>query len=284
MFSWSSKLLRKVEKDRGTATSMVQFIAQDVHDRAAAGLMNQQNWEDLALDLRKTKPEMATIFNIANGILLSLSSEHYNSDIALFMRTILERPDPMVSIAQTIVEEQDIKWVITNSYSATVLEVLKALHLRGNLTVTVAESLPMGEGAMFAEALINCGIKIEIISDSMVFEWMNKVDAFICGTDMVSPHGIFNKMGSRAMATAANLASKKVLVVCDSMKLCPIDVKKFTIKREPSGKDVFRSIQMFELFPLNLLSEVITESGTFDAPSLENMFKNWIVDNRLRND
>ena len=284
MFSWSSKLLRKVEKNRGSATSLIKDIANDVYGKASEGLMDRQNWIDLALGLVDAKPEMATVFNLANGILLSLPSENYNSDIALFMETILKRPEPMASIAQTVLENYDVKWVMINSYSATVLEVLKALHRRGNLTVTVAESLPMGEGAMFAEALINCGIKIEIICDSMVFEWMDKADAFICGADMVGPLGIFNKMGSRAIATAANLTSKKVLVVCDSMKICPVNVKKFIVKKEPTGKDVFRSIQMFELFPLNMISSVITESGAFNASKLNDLFENWIIDDRLKND
>ena len=281
MFSWSSKLLRRVEKDRGSASSIIMYIAQDIQERSSAGSMDRADWEGFALELVEAKPEMASIFNIANGILLSLEDDDFNKLISEFMTDLIQRPDPRKTIARHLAEDDDIHWVLTNSYSSTVLEILKAMQRKGDLKITVAESLPMGEGAMFAEARVSCGIKIEIISDSMVFEWMDKADAFICGADAVGPTGIFNKMGSRAIATAAHLASKKVFVACDSMKICPIQVKKNTCKREPAAKDVFRSTQMFETFPLELVTAVITENGALHEEELHGMFQNWKLHPRL---
>lgn len=281
MFSWSSKLLRRVEKDRGSASSIIKYIAGDIQEKASTGSMDQKDWETLALELVEAKPEMAAIFNIANGLLLSLEDDGFNERISDFMSGLLQRPDPREAIARHIVDDDSIHWVLTNSYSSTVLEILKAMHRRGDFKVTVAESLPMGEGAMFAEALVSCGIKIEIISDSMVFEWMDKADAFICGADAVGPTGVFNKMGSRAIATAAHLASKKVFVACDSMKICPVQVKKNVCKREPAAKDVFRSTQMFETFPLELVTAVVTENGPVHEEELQKMFQEWELDGRL---
>jgi translation initiation factor 2B subunit (eIF-2B alpha/beta/delta family) len=281
MFSWSSKLLRRVQKDRGSASSIVRYIAVDIQDKAQAGIMDSADWERFAIDLTKAKPEMAAIFNIANGILLSLSESDFNPRIAEFMKDLLERPDPRKTISRELVMDQDVHWVLTNSYSSTVLEVLKGFHARGDFRVTVAESLPMGEGAMFAEALVSCGMSIEIISDSMVFEWMDKADAFICGADAVGPSGVFNKMGSRSIATAAHLASKRTIVVCDSMKLCPVQIKTNIMKKEPVGKDLHRSTQMFETFPLELLDSVVTENGRLHEKELKELFASWQVDERL---
>jgi translation initiation factor 2B subunit (eIF-2B alpha/beta/delta family) len=65
------------------------------------------------------------------------------------------------------------------------------------------------------------------------------------------------------------------------MKLCPVQIKTNIMKKEPVGKDLHRSTQMFETFPLELLDSVVTENGRLHEKELKELFASWQVDERL---
>jgi len=172
---------------------------------------------------------------------------------------------------------------MVNSYSATVLSCLTLLSKKVDLSVTVAESLPMGEGEMFAETLAQHGIDSEIIHDSMVFEWMKKVEMYLSGADAVLPDKVYNKMGSRSIAVAAKIEGKKTVVVSDSLKLCPLEVGDRTLRETPIMPKLKRSSELFESFDVKAVESFITEKGVFTSDDLYQQFRSFRISPLLKN-
>jgi hypothetical protein len=160
--------------------------------------------EQFATALHRAKPSIAPVFNIANNILLEIEHGSWSTTAirAMLEKMLTGEKQSGPLIAQFAVEEMKGDWLMTFSYSGTVREVLIALSKRRNIRVTVAESLPGGEGRQFAKLLSESGIEAEVIHDSTIIARMELVDAAITGADSLTPHGLVNKVGTRIMVEA----------------------------------------------------------------------------------
>ena len=111
--------------------------------------------------------------------------------------------------------------IITLSRSGTVLAILKLWHRKNkNLRVVVCESRPKYEGRLLAKDLIKNGIKVQIITDTMMGIYLQKVDAAIVGADSVLKNGnVVNKIGSKALALFCQEYKKPFYVITTRSKL-----------------------------------------------------------------
>jgi translation initiation factor 2B subunit (eIF-2B alpha/beta/delta family) len=114
----------------------------------------------------------------------------------------------------------NMRSIITLSRSGTVLSVIKLWYQRKkNLKVVICESQPMFEGRLAAMDLVKEGIKVELITDSMILTYVPKVDAAIIGADSVLKNGnIVNKVGSKALALLCQEYKKPFYVVTTRSK------------------------------------------------------------------
>lgn len=140
--------------------------------------------------------------------------------------------------------------VMTHSASGTVLEALT--HTPPERVIcTISE--PGSEGRRLAAELKSCGIKVELIADAEGPEAVEGSDLLLLGADTVFRDGsLVNKVGTRAIASAARRAGVPVFVACETFKLAPFDPE------EPTE-------DTFELIPAVLIDRVVTEEGAADA-------------------
>ena len=118
--------------------------------------------------------------------------------------------------------------VVTISYSSTVVAVLG----RHDLTVTIAQSLPGGEGQKTARLLRRQGARVRVVPDTLMCESLAAV-------------------GTRMLALAARDARRPCYVVADRSKWVP------TSRPVP----VYRPSQPFEATPRRLFGVIVGEDG-----------------------
>jgi translation initiation factor eIF-2B subunit delta len=226
--------------------------------------------EQFATALHRAKPSIAPVFNIANNILLEIEHGSWSTTAirAMLEKMLTGEKQSGPLIAQFAVEEMKGDWLMTFSYSGTVREVLIALSKRRNTRVTVAESLPGGEGRQFAKLLSESGIEAEVIHDSTIIARMELVDAAITGADSLTPHGLVNKVGTRIMVEAANVKDRPAYAVCGWSKLAPMVLSDPVIVTKQLGNRLSEHTQIFENTPLDLFSHIITDRGVFSPLDL----------------
>jgi ribose 1,5-bisphosphate isomerase len=146
--------------------------------------------------------------------------------------------------------------VMTHSASATVREALTHTP-PARVICTISE--PGSEGRRLAAELKACGIEVELIADAESPDAVRESDLLLLGADTVFKDGsLVNKVGTHAIARAAQEAGVPVIVACETFKLAPFDPE------EPLE-------DTFELIPAALIDRVVTEEGaanTIDVASL----------------
>lgn len=142
----------------------------------------------------------------------------------------------------------DADRVVTLSRSGTVAEAL------GDVTasVTVAESLPGGEGVVFADEID----ADRVVPDACVAGEVRNSDAVVVGADAVLRDGaVVNKVGSLAVALTAERFGVPFLVVASTDKVSPDD----GYRNEYVGYEGAR-VPVFERVAPDLVT-LVTEEG-----------------------
>jgi hypothetical protein len=114
--------------------------------------------------------------------------------------------------------------VITFSYTSMAVEALTRRAAAGPLSVLCSRSEPEGEGAATAQALRDCGIDAEVVADAEALLRVPEMDAVVTGADAVTPGGVVNKVGTRALAAAARRAGVAWIVLAGEPKLVGAEV------------------------------------------------------------
>jgi len=168
-------------------------------------------------------------------------------------RAILHgRERAAASIAVQLHSKIEGKVVMTHSASATVREAL--LHgSPARAVCTVSE--PVGEGRTFADDLRGQGLKVDLVEDADGPGALETVDVLLVGADTVFRCGtLCNKIGTTALAEAAQKHGVPTIVACEILKLAPIDVAS-----APEQSEAEKTL--FEFTPPELIGEIVTEEG-----------------------
>lgn len=113
---------------------------------------------------------------------------------------------------------------LTICHSATVVDVFQKAHASGKtFRIFVAETRPLFQGRITATELINAGIlDVTMVIDDVaigLLETNNEhIDAVFMGADLLSEQGFANKVGSLAVAAAANRQNIPVYTVSTLLK------------------------------------------------------------------
>jgi translation initiation factor 2B subunit (eIF-2B alpha/beta/delta family) len=163
-------------------------------------------------------------------------------------------------------ELKDIQSIITLSRSGTVLAILKSLYQKNKkIKVVVCESRPKFEGRLLAKELAGTGIKVELITDSMMGLFTQNIDAAIVGADVVLRNGdVVNKVGSKLLAMLCREYKKPFYVVTRKSKY---SMKKiFTPKKENAhevwnkkARNLSVSNYYFEEIEKKLITKIFTD-------------------------
>jgi translation initiation factor 2B subunit (eIF-2B alpha/beta/delta family) len=158
------------------------------------------------------------------------------------------------SITIQLRERLDGATVITHSASGTVREAFQQTEPT-KVICTVSE--PVGEGRAFAEEWREAGFDVELVEDEEAPSRVSDTSILLIGADTVFRDGtICNKVGTIPLAKAAAEAGVPTIVAAEVIKLAPVPGS-----QAPELADIERSL--FELVPPDLITEVVTEEGTF---------------------
>jgi len=215
---------------------------------------------DAGRRLSESRPGVGAIAGAA-GRVLAAANGHRFLDLDELRRLIGEEGAALLdgrrragaSIAIQLHDRLTDGIVLTHSASATVREAL--LHTPPTRAIcTVSE--PVGEGRAFAEELRNEGLNVDLVEDADAPAALDEATLFLIGADTVFRDGtLCNKIGTTALAEAAQAHRTPTVVACEIVKLAPIDA---ATAPELSADER----ALFELTPPELLSEIVTEEGS----------------------
>lgn len=174
--------------------------------------------------------------------------------------------------------------VLTLSRSGTVRTGLAALRQAGwNPVVVVGEGRPGNEGRDLARDLRNPdlgrGVDARLVTDAAVVAlaagssprepWSPDPErtAVVVGADAVGPESFVNKVGTRALASAARERGLPVLVLADAAKVVPEELFRSLELPEAPAEELDAPAGVpalsfyFEEIPLGLVTRVVSEDG-----------------------
>ena len=264
-------ILKKVSEDHVSGSSEIYSeLLQGLSD-ALASKPSTKEWGEFTIGLEKVKRSMAPLQNVAGSLRFLLNAripeDQFNSFVRGFLSDLVSRESKAPGIiAERFQKEQRPKRIVTLSYSGTVMATLTTLPK--DVEIAVAESLPMGEGAVTYRLLSDKGYKASLIRDSMIYRAVAQADLAVVGADGVCPEGLVNKVGTALLAAACREHGKPLVVLCSTSKLIPVlDMDPMPSSRNLEGLRYDEVV--FEMTPLSMVHSVITEEGTMSGDDMQ---------------
>ncbi len=210
--------LRELARDSESGASEILLSALDVLVRSAElGIPEGPVLEGVRL-LAEAHPEMVPLLNLR----AALEAAGWPAS-ATGLRALREHArsarDAAARAAADLLEGAEV--VVTLSWSSTVFRALRLVASRGSLgEVTVAHSLPLGEGLESARRFASLGVRVRLIPDSAVPLMVREADAALVGADAVLSDGsLVNKVGTLSLALACGEFGVPMLVAADLLKV-----------------------------------------------------------------
>ncbi|MBC7186785.1 MAG: hypothetical protein H5U38_07090 [Calditrichaeota bacterium] len=279
------RILQKIREDHVSGASVLAgeaaacLLAFLDERRQAPPARVMEGLIDLGCALLAAQPGNGPIFNLVNSLLLRLSGEgtegedstellrvargHVNSWLQVSHAALCE----IAAAAGALIKDGDI--VLTHSYSSSVFAGLKqAKAADRRFKAIVTESRPLLEGRLLAKELAALGLPVTLIVDAAAPALVADSNLVLVGADMVTEQFVVNKIGTQAIAVAAQQGEVPVYAVSELSKCLPRALARgFQTERPP--RQVWpgapRSVEVrnihFEAVPLELFTGVVTEQG-----------------------
>jgi translation initiation factor eIF-2B subunit delta len=226
--------------------------------------------------LYDAQPSMATLFNLANEILLEVEStvtlvaaqQRSREATQGFLRQLEKSQGQLLRAALPLLPAG--ARILTFSHSSSVLAVLLAARARDDaLTVFCTEGRPMLEGRHLAQQLANASIPVQFGIDAAIWTFASQASVVLVGADSVTCDGVVNKLGTTMTALATHAAGVPCYVVCGRQKWFPAAAPAPDFRQLKPVEEVWPDPPpqvrvwnaYFECTPLELFSGVIGEEG-----------------------
>jgi translation initiation factor eIF-2B subunit delta len=241
--------------------------------------------------LIRAQPIMAPLVNLVNAVLWKLEEREHHSELRLavaqatdeFKRQIRQHALRVAEGALGLIP--DGSTIITLAHSGTVEQAL--LHARRagrRFSVICLESRPACEGREAAAALANAEIPVTLVVDAAAVAMVESAQLVLVGADLLSNRGVINKIGTRALALAAQANGIPFYMLCGGEKFLPLGYHAPEQQDWPAAEvwtDVPPGVTVrnhyFEWTPLRELSGIVTEQGTLPVAAVEG----WLAAIRL---
>jgi translation initiation factor 2B subunit (eIF-2B alpha/beta/delta family) len=230
--------------------------------------METQSCEDLLERLRDAGRQLAAVrpgvgaVAGAVGRVLAAAGHEAHLDLDQLRQLVQEEAQALddarrraaASITIQLRDRLDGATVMTHSASGTVREAFQQTQ---PAKVICTASDPVGEGRGFAEEWRAAGLDAELVEDVDAPGRVREASILLIGADTVFRDGtICNKVGTIPLAKAAAESGVPTIVAAEVIKLAPVPGS-----QAPELADIERSL--FELVSPDLITEVVTEEGTF---------------------
>ncbi|MFQ5663620.1 MAG: hypothetical protein ACE5HL_07305 [Terriglobia bacterium] len=230
---------------------------------------------ELAEATLTVQPSMAPLLNLANRIQLAAeqgtdSLRSLRSSVEKFRR---QRQQAAAKIAQLFVSRLPRHaTVLTYSYSSTVLAALTAAAKSSTHRldhVILSEARPLYEGRALAERLAALGIRVTLVIDAALQDYVASAHVLAVGADTVFEGAYVNKLGTRLLQEKSRGVGKHLFVLADTAKFLPPALAPFQRIEEKPAEEVWRQApptvtvlnHYFEIMPLQRHVTLLSERG-----------------------
>jgi translation initiation factor eIF-2B subunit delta len=233
--------------------------------------------------LIRAQPLMAPLVNLVNTVLWKLEERETPAKLRLavaqaseeFKRQLRQNALRVAEGALRLIA--DGSTVITISHSGTVEQALLHAHRAGRrFAVICLESRPACEGREAAAALAAADIPTTLAVDAAAAALVQEAQLGLVGADLLSNHGLVNRLGTRALALAAQVSGVPFYTLCGGEKFLPPGYGPPDQHEWPAGEvwtDAPQGVTVrnpyFEWTPLEELSGIVTEQGTLPVAAVE---------------
>ena len=258
------KELKKILDDKiSGSTEIVLRLNDYFHD-------NANDFKTVIASVEKAKTKLshfAVIKNYLYDFLKVIQSEDYEEIIEFtkrYKKDIENKYNKLYYNSRKYLSNKNSILSISNSY--TLLEIFKRLKKDNKkLKIIIAESRPKNEGRLFAQALTEYNIKVELITDAMISLYIPKIDVVVLGADAILNNGnIINKAGSKSAALLCRYYKKPCYVITTKDKITSKN-KFHQVKQNPGeiwdleDKNIKITNYYFEEIYKNLFTKIITD-------------------------
>jgi translation initiation factor 2B subunit (eIF-2B alpha/beta/delta family) len=241
--------------------------------------------------LIQAQPAMAPLINLVNTVLWKIEAHEKPGNLrqavaeatAQFKRQLNHHARRVAEGALALIAEGST--LITISHSSTVQHaLLHALHAGRRFSVICAESRPACEGRETAATLALHGIPVTLVVDAAAVAAVEEAQLVLVGADLLNNTGVVNKVGTRALALAAQASGVPLYTLCSSEKFLPPGYP-MPVQQEWPAAELWSEAppgvtvrnRYFDFTPLHEIAGIVTEKGTLPAAAIEA----WLAATRL---
>jgi len=234
-----------------------------------------QSLQRFGLELIRSQPRMAPLFNLVNAALLA--SGDAASEVRVFLEQHERAENAVLAQAEPLI--LDAQCIGIYSRSSTVIRaLLRARQRGGRFRIFVTESRPMREGNRAAEELARAGVAVTLAVDAAMRQLVNDSDLILLGADAISATSWTNKIGSAALASLARAAASPLWILTTTQKFIPDRIRlpgEADHARDevwPQAPDNIKvANRYFESVSIRAASGVIAETGVLDPAALHRL-------------
>ncbi len=255
-----------------TAAQLLLQISESKQSNTLTAEQIAQLLRETSRKIEKLRPSMAPLAHIARRTWLATKDD--DPEIALsqaqtYLRMVMKNGESIPEKIAVHLQKKVVGslQVLTISRSATVLQVLQQLQSRITQIICL-ESRPGREGidAAIDFSSFIASDKIQVISDSAVYQGLLESNCAIVGADALLGIGFFvNKIGTNAVACISKGMQVPLFVVADETKIAPADWV-WRPEYDDNAQIIRRSQKLFKADAM-IFEAVPSDLGTIISPN-----------------
>lgn len=261
------------DEDAG-ASEIAQALLPILHEALAVG---PAATHEVVRAICAAQPGMAPIWHVCAAAIADLTAPgrfaHFEQAQPHYARAVVRVGAD--AIAELLTREPDAR-LVTWSYSATVAAVLARVAATMPLTVVCAEGRPRCEGRRLAIELAAAGARAIVATDAGASVDLERASAVVVGADAILATQWINKVGTRALAAAAQQVGCPLVVVATRDKAVPAALEGRLAMRAGRPADVWPdapgdieiATPVFERIPAELATWFATDVGLLTPSDL----------------
>lgn len=251
----------------------------------------------ILFETRETEPLMRNIVRCVINQVKNCKSDKIENLIKIisiatqkFLKDLDNSRKDIANIGARRIKESSL--ILTHCHSSTVTQLLKKAKENGkSFDIICTETRPRFQGRLTAKEMLELGIKTTLIVDSAVRYYVNNVDLVLVGSDAITSEGnVINKIGTSAIALAANEARTPFYVVSELLKFDPQTMRgDYEIIEERSSEEIWKDCPKrliiknpaFDITRRDFIHGIICEVGIIPPHSIIDIIRRkypWVFD------
>lgn len=244
-------------------------------------------------EVLKIQPSMAPLINLCNSLCLAVENDPTPEAVKKVLgeyKTIL-RDHFTPAIKRCADKLPKTGTIFTFSLSSSVLAALLTANKSGKKHhVIVSEGRPANEGITMARELARAKIPVTVTTDMGLLNRLQEANCIVVGADAITTKGVWNKIGTSAIAKLAKDLKIPFYCLVTSDKYLSPGLDELVKLQDSDPKEIWKSPnpyatvenKYFEETPLKYFGSIIDEDGVHTPQTVKTRFKKTDVAQSLK--